>query len=107
MSLLRKNQTVTLVIAGALAIGACSSSSSSSGKPAATPATHATQAAFVRPACDETRPLAPSVTMSPDGPAERIVPSFDGTKIRAHWFPNARATAAAPLPTILKGPGWA
>ncbi len=32
--------------------------------------------------------------------------SFDGTRIRVHWFPNPHATAAAPRPTILKGPGW-
>ncbi len=29
-----------------------------------------------------------------------------GTRIRVHWFPNPHATAAAPRPTILKGPGW-
>lgn len=32
--------------------------------------------------------------------------SFDGTRIRVHWFPNPQAAAAAPRPTILKGPGW-
>jgi ABC-2 type transport system ATP-binding protein len=32
--------------------------------------------------------------------------SFDGTRIRLHWFPVAGATAAHPAPTILMGPGW-
>lgn len=40
------------------------------------------------------------------------VTSFDGTTIRAHWFPLARAKGAKslqkdrPVPTILMGPGW-
>ena len=32
------------------------------------------------------------------------VTSFDGTRIRAHWFPVAGATG--PRPTVLMGPGW-
>ena len=32
--------------------------------------------------------------------------SFDGTRIRVHWFPNPKATGTTQLPTILKGPGW-
>jgi ABC-2 type transport system ATP-binding protein len=31
--------------------------------------------------------------------------SFDGTRIRAHWFPRA-ARAGVTSPTLLKGPGW-
>lgn len=34
------------------------------------------------------------------------VESFDGTEIRAHWFPNPAATADQPKPTVLMGPGW-
>lgn len=33
------------------------------------------------------------------------VVSFDGTKIRAHWFPLPRQ-AGVTAPTVLKGPGW-
>ncbi len=33
--------------------------------------------------------------------------SFDGTVIRAHWFPVAAAAADSPAPTVLMGPGWA
>jgi len=34
------------------------------------------------------------------------VRSFDGTRIRAHWFPVKGASKAKPAPTILMGPGW-
>ena len=34
---------------------------------------------------------------------DHTITSFDGTKIRAHWFPTADAK---PAPTILMGPGW-
>ena len=34
------------------------------------------------------------------------IPSFDGTKIVAHWFPGKGVDAGAPAPTILEGPGW-
>ncbi|MBI2711092.1 MAG: alpha/beta fold hydrolase [Actinobacteria bacterium] len=39
-------------------------------------------------------------------PTDRTITSFDGTKIRAHWFPLAGATRAKPAPTVLMGPGW-
>ncbi len=32
--------------------------------------------------------------------------SFDGTRIRLHWFPLAGASASLPKPTVLMGPGW-
>lgn len=32
--------------------------------------------------------------------------SFDGTVIRAHWFPVADVSADSPAPTVLMGPGW-
>lgn len=34
------------------------------------------------------------------------VTSFDGTTIRAHWFPVDGADAQDPAPTVLMGPGW-
>jgi ABC-2 type transport system ATP-binding protein len=34
------------------------------------------------------------------------ITSFDGTVIRAHWFPLDTATANAAAPTLLMGPGW-
>lgn len=32
--------------------------------------------------------------------------SFDGTRIRLHWFPHPGATPTRPAPTVLMGPGW-
>jgi len=32
--------------------------------------------------------------------------SFDGTKIRAHWFPLSKFPPGGTAPTVLKGPGW-
>ena len=34
------------------------------------------------------------------------ITSFDGTVIRAHWFPVAGSSADKPAPTVLMGPGW-
>jgi len=34
------------------------------------------------------------------------VTSFDGTKIVAHWFPVAGASASSTKPTVMMGPGW-
>ena len=30
--------------------------------------------------------------------------SFDGTEINLNWFPNAAASATAPMPVVLMGP---
>ena len=46
--------------------------------------------------------LAPAAARATDV----TVTSFDGTPIVAHWFPVAGATAAAPRPTVMMGPGW-
>jgi len=42
----------------------------------------------------------------PDVPGDLDLTSFDGTVIRIHWFPVGSASAAAPQPTVLMGPGW-
>lgn len=42
----------------------------------------------------------------PGVPSDWTVTSFDGTKIRAHWFPAPSATRQHPDPTVLMGPGW-
>jgi ABC-2 type transport system ATP-binding protein len=38
-------------------------------------------------------------------PSDFDLTSFDGTKIRIHWFPDPSAGGAA-RPTVLMGPGW-
>ena len=42
----------------------------------------------------------------PDVASDLDITSFDGTPIRAHWFPIADASPSAPKPTVLMGPGW-
>ena len=61
---------------------------------------------YRRPPCREARPGPPPSVESADRPSDYDVTSFDGTRIRVHWFPNPEATGSTRLPTILKGPGW-
>ena len=79
-------------------LAACSSSSAT--------ATHASTASWVAPACH--RPVASPVSAAPvpGTPSDWTITSFDGTKIRAHWFPVAGATPSRPAPVVLMGPGW-
>jgi ABC-2 type transport system ATP-binding protein len=61
---------------------------------------------YRRPPCRVARQGPPASARSADGPGDYDVTSFDGTRIRVHWFPNPAATGSTRLPTILKGPGW-
>lgn len=76
------------------------------GANAATGSTDPGDASFRRPAC--TPRAIEAVSAAPvSGVASDVdVTSFDGTTIRAHWFPVDGATAAKPGPTVLMGPGW-
>lgn len=57
--------------------------------------------------CDQRPTLDPIEATPVDGVAsDWSVTSFDGTRIRAHWFPVEGASAAVPAPTVLMGPGW-
>ncbi|HEY5110595.1 MAG TPA: alpha/beta fold hydrolase [Acidimicrobiales bacterium] len=93
---------LALVVAGALT--GCSSSSASS----TTAPTGATTA------CNRPVPST-AVAASPvaGSTTDWSVTSFDGTVIRAHWFPvdapNASSSSGGlpgPHPTVLMGPGW-
>ena len=89
-----------VVIVVALVAAACSSSgggssagSTSSTTGAATPATTRT--------CALKRPAPPTVEPVAGTPGDYTMTSFDGAKIRLHWYP-IDATA----PVVLNGPGW-
>jgi ABC-2 type transport system ATP-binding protein len=86
------------VAIGAVLLAACSSSSPGT--------TSAATASWVAPACH--RPVASpvSATPVPGTPSDWTIISFDGTPIRAHWFPVAGATPSHPAPVVLMGPGW-
>lgn len=87
----------------AVALGACSSSTASSPASAPKPkrAANTTAAKCARPPA-----TTPDSTNVGEGTAQVDVTSFDGTTIRAHWFPNPKASASEQFATILKGPGW-
>jgi ABC-2 type transport system ATP-binding protein len=88
-----------LLLAGAVVTG----SSAVSADPAAGAAT---AKAWRVPACH--RPIASPVQAVPvpGVPSDWTITSFDGTKIRAHWFPLAGASRQHPAPTLFMGPGW-
>jgi len=66
----------------------------------------ATTGGAVRPACHPAAPARPVVAVPVAGvPTDWTVTSFDGTQIRAHWFPVS-ADGPAVHPTVLMGPGW-
>ncbi len=83
-----------------LLVGCASVSAASSGSATAS------GGSWKPPPCH--RPLAAPVVAAPvpGVPSDWTITSFDGTKIRAHWFPVAGATPQRPAPTVLMGPGW-
>ena len=58
------------------------------------------------PPCDRPPTEPPEATAVPGSASDLDVTSFDGTPIRAHWFPQPDATAQDPAGTVLMGPGW-
>jgi ABC-2 type transport system ATP-binding protein len=96
---------VVLIAVGSLAAAGCSSSGakSASPKPTTSTTTAGPGGAYTRPAC--TRKVAAKVVSTPvaGSTIHYDIVSFDGAKIRAHWFP---VTGTKDAPTVLKGPGW-
>ena len=85
------------------ALAACSSSSKST-----TPsASSTTKSAVTAPPTCTPGPIAkPVVTKVAGVASDWDLTSFEGTKIRMHWFPAPDSSAGHPLPTVLMGPGW-
>ncbi len=86
------------VAIGAALLAACSSSPSDTAS--------AATASWVAPACHRAVASPVSATQVPGTPSDWTIISFDGTPIRAHWFPVAGATPSHPAPIVLMGPGW-
>jgi len=84
------------------AVAACSSSTKTAQPSTASPTTVAAPAKCVPPAASATV----AATKVSGVASDWDMTSFDGTKIRLHWFPAPQASAAETLPTILMGPGW-
>ncbi len=99
---------VAMLTAAALVAG-CASDESGAPSTSAGPATSAAPAPAAA-TCDppDTGAITSAEVPAPlgAGRTDWNVTSFDGTKIRAHWFPLDGATPEDPAPTVLMGPGW-
>jgi ABC-2 type transport system ATP-binding protein len=99
----RRATAIILAVAlgASLTLAACSSDGSDGD---ATPAKDRGRGGH---ACDQGATLDQVKTSPVDGlPHDLTVTSFDGTRLRAHWFPVDGAKKAEPAPTVLMGPGW-
>ncbi len=106
---MRPKLIVALFVTAALGAAACSSSSkaATSNQPAtsATAATTTTVALggpYNRPACTRKPASAVTATRVAGSTSDYDLVSFDGTKIRVHWFPLP-TTGDKTAPTVLKG----
>ncbi len=88
------------------ALAACSSSSKSATPSSSPSSTTGKPAVTAPPKCAPGTIAKPVATKVAGVPSDWDLTSFDGTKIRMHWFPAPNASAAKPLPTVLMGPGW-
>ncbi|HEV3130506.1 MAG TPA: CocE/NonD family hydrolase [Acidimicrobiales bacterium] len=86
----------------ALALSACSSSTGQ-----ATASTRASGGQALTSTSCHPPPSSGSVVATPVAgtPSDWNITSFDGTTIRAHWFPVGVAEGKT-APTVLMGPGW-
>jgi ABC-2 type transport system ATP-binding protein len=102
-----RRSLVVLVVASALVAAGCSSSAPTraAGARATETTTSVPGGTNTRPAC-AARALQPvRTTPVPGSSSDFDMTSFDGTSIRAHWFP-VRTPNGGTAPTVLKGPGW-
>jgi ABC-2 type transport system ATP-binding protein len=94
----------TVVLASAAAVGWTGSAASAtgSGRAGGPPHYRLTATTTCRPPAGSTHVAATPV---PGSSSDWEVTSFDGTQIRAHWFP-VDLPGGAKAPTVLMGPGW-
>ena len=96
-------RTAALLVLVVGTLAGCSSASTASGPSAATDGAASA-------ACHYPLPAHPVVATRVHGSStDWTVRSFDGTLIRAHWFPLSSyvpGSGTGPHPTVLMGPGW-
>lgn len=105
----RAAQVLAVVCAGALLTATACSGAGDDASPATTaPASAGGDGggSGERPVCDRPAEPEPEAAAVPGTPSDLDVTSFDGTRIRAHWFPLEGATEDEAAPAILMGPGW-
>ncbi len=105
----RRTAVVSLSLALASVLAACSGSDGGAARDAGDTASSSTSSTpTAAPAvCEPPVDTVPVVaTPVPGSETDLDLVSFDRTEIRAHWFPLPGATAESPAPTVLMGPGW-
>jgi ABC-2 type transport system ATP-binding protein len=108
---------VALLAVGTLAVAACTDDDAIAHGD--TTAHASSTSATSTPPARATTTVAPSACAPPAGASDPVpaapvagstsdldLTSFDGTRLRVHWFPSAGASAQDPRPTVLMGPGW-
>jgi ABC-2 type transport system ATP-binding protein len=87
-------------------LAACSSSASKSDAPAGSSSTTKPAGTTAPPKCTPPPGAQPVATKVAGVASDWDLMSFDGAKIRLHWFPAPGASATHRLPTVFMGPGW-
>jgi len=100
----RKHILISCAVIAAV-LAACSSSVSKASPP--NPSTAPSSTSTPRPAaCVPPAGGKVAAARVPGVASDWTLTSFDGAKIRLHWFPAPNAGRAHPAPTVLMGPGW-
>ena len=95
---------VAALLAGVIALAGCANEAESKATTTTTAGQDPTTTTTEDRVCDQEPTVAPVPAKPVDGtPSDLDITSFDGTVIRAHWFP---ADGPGPYPTMLMGPGW-
>jgi ABC-2 type transport system ATP-binding protein len=99
---MRRIQLTGVAVLGVLVLASSACASDSSSASAGTGrAASRDDARYRRPACRLRRPAPPAVVPVPGVEHDFTMTSFDGTRIRLHWFPVGHRA-----PVVLMGPGW-
>ena len=101
----RRARAIGIALLGAV-LAACSSSAPKAGGPASSSTTSRPVGSTTAPKCSPVPGPKPVATKVAGIASDWDLTSFDGTKIRMHWFPAPSASATHRLPTVLMGPGW-
>lgn len=95
---------VAVLLAGVVALAGCANEADSKTAAEGKKASETTTTTTEDRVCDKEPTVVPVQAKPVDGtPSDLDITSFDGTVIRAHWFP---ADGPGPFPTMLMGPGW-
>ncbi len=100
-----RRAVIGLAAAAVIAAGCSSTTKAAGPRPTNTNAPSVPGGNYTRPACPARNAPPVKATRVAGSETDVDVTSFDGTKIRAHWFPT-RKLAHGAAPTLLKGPGW-